>query len=429
MSRWAIILMKNPKITPQRFSAAGRVRSVAVGLAVVSALVLSGCTAASVAPTTTPIPRPDLKLSLGALMPTTGALAAFGPSAQAGIDLAVKEINDANVGITVSSVSQDSADAASDIAIASTTALLAKGVTVIVGAISDGVSKKVIDQIVKAGVLEISPGNSSLDFSRYADNHLYWRTSPSCAREGEALGKQIADTGVKTLGLIYEKGYCEPGLPEAIADAFERAGGKVVARTAFDAASANLTAQVAEIVAKKPAAVAVVTPTAAKLAVPDLAAAGYAGDKLYFTGLSISDHSADFAAGSLTGATASLPGINISTLKGFTDRLLAVNPALKDFSYAAETYDAVMLVALAALAAGNTSGGAISDKLEEVSGGTGNGEKATGFKKAARIILEGKIVDYDGPSGPIAFDANGDPTDAIIGMYTYGANNTFTRIN
>ena len=404
-------------------------RSAAIGLAAISALVLSGCTGPAAESSPSPVARPDLTLSIGALLPSTGALAAFGPSAQAGVDLAVKEINDANVGIAVTSQSQDSADATSDLAIASATTLVDKGVSGIVGAISDGVSKKVIDQIVKAGVVEISPANSSLDFSRYADDNLYWRTSPSCAREGAALGTQIADSGVKTLGILYQTGYCEPGLPEALADAFERAGGKVIAKTAFDAASANLTAQVAETVAKKPAAVAVLTPTAAKLAVPDLTAAGYAGDKLYFVGLGISNHSADFAVGSLTGATASLPGLDISTIKDFTDRLLVVNPALTDFSYAAESYDAVVLMALAALAANDTSGAAIASKLEEVSGGTGSGEKATGFANAARIILDGKTVDYDGPSGPITFDNNGDPTDAIIGIYKYGADNKFTRIN
>ncbi|MBC7591454.1 MAG: ABC transporter substrate-binding protein, partial [Salinibacterium sp.] len=311
----------------------------------------------------------------------------------------------------------------------SATQLLDQDVSVIVGAISEGVSKKVIDQIVGAGVIQMSPGSSSLDFSRYADSDLYWRTSPSCAREGAALGQHIADSGAKTLGIVYQTGYCDPGLPEAIADTFERAGGEVVARTEFDAAATSVSAQVAEVVAEKPQAVAIVTPTLAKLAVPDLTAAGFTGDSLYFVGLGIADQSADFAAGSLTGATATLPGLDIATLGDFTDRLLGVNPALIDFSYAAEAYDGVILVALAALAAGDTSGAAIAGKLQEVSGGSGEGEKATSFEDAAGIILSGDVVDYDGPSGSIDFDENGDPASAVIGLYAYGADNAFLRIN
>lgn len=411
------------------FPRALRGGAAVVGLTAAIVVLVAGCASAPAEPTATPLPRPDLSLSLGALLPQTGSLAAYGPSAQAGIDLAVQEITDADVGLTITSSSHDAGDATSDLGITSATTLIDSGVSVIVGAISDGVSKKVIDQIVDAGVVQVSPGNVSLDFSRYADNDLYWRTAPSCAREGAALGEQIARSGAQSLAIVYQSGYCEPGLPEALADAFEREGGTVVSRVAFDAASTSLSPQVAEVVGSSPDAVAVLTPTIAKLAVPDLTAAGFTGDELYFVGLPISDQSADFAAGSLTGATATRPGLDLSTLGDFTDRLLEINPALTDFSYAAESYDAVMLVALAALAADDTSGVAIAGKLQEVSGGIGGGEKATTFEQAAGVILDGNAVDYDGPSGQITFDSNGDAADAAIGLYTYGADNVFTRIN
>jgi branched-chain amino acid transport system substrate-binding protein len=101
---------------------------------------------------------------------------------------------------------------------------------------------------------------------------------------------------------------------------------------------------------------------------------------------------------------------------------------LADFSYAAESYDAVILLALAALEANSTDGVAIAEKLREVSGGTGDGTKATDFASAAQIILDGGTVDYDGNSGPISFDENGDPTEATVGIFQYGADNTYTRI-
>jgi branched-chain amino acid transport system substrate-binding protein len=67
--------------------------------------------------------------------------------------------------------------------------------------------------------------------------------------------------------------------------------------------------------------------------------------------------------------------------------------------------------------------------MQQVSGGAGEGEKFTTFADAAGAITEGKIVDYDGPSGPISFDAKGDPTEATIGVYQYGTDNTHERIN
>lgn len=393
---------------------------------ITGALLLAGCTAT---PSTDPGPsRTPLELTIGTLLPQTAALAAFGPAALAGATLAAADVNDAGAGLTVTLESRDSGDATSDLSLTSVDELLDLDVSVIVGAISDNVSRKVIDTIVDARVVQISPGNTSTDFSRFTDD-LYWRTAPSCTLEGDAMGKVIADDKVKTLGIIYEAKACEPGLPEALAESFERAGGQVVVESPFDTGATSLSAQVAEVVAAKPDAVAIVTRTSAQLAVPELSAAGFDGSELYFVGLPIADHSTDFPAGSLTGARASLPGIDITNLDDFTDRLLDIDPTLTDFSYAAETYDAVILASLAALAARGTTGEAIASKLQEVSGGSGEGTRATDFAAAAKLILAGDSVDYDGPSGAITFDKNGDPSEAVIGIYRYGANNTFTRLD
>jgi branched-chain amino acid transport system substrate-binding protein len=401
----------------------------AAALATAGLLLLSACSASEEAADTV-APRSVLSMTLGALVPQTGGFAQFGPAMTAAITLAVEDINDAGVGIDVTSELRDSGDATTDTALASTTELLGLGASVIVGAISDGVSRKVIDPIVKAGVVQISPGNTSTDFTRYTDNDLYWRTAAACPLEGEAMGGAIAADDVTNLAIIYERNFCEPGLPEAVAAGFSRGGtGTVVAQVPFDATATNLDAQIAEVVAAKPDAVVVVTDTAAALAVPGLAAAGYPGSELYFVGLSIADHSGDLPAGSITGSKASLPGLDIGSIGDFTDRILEIDPAITDFSYAAETYDAVILAALAALAAQDVSGEAIAGKLQEVSGGSGSGTRATNFEDAAELILAGDVVDYDGPSGPVTFDANGDPLGAAIGIYEYGADNSFTRLN
>lgn len=396
--------------------------------ALAGVLALAGCTPSGDETAATKADRAPLALSIGTLLPETGALAAFGPATTAAAELAATDINNAGAGITVSVVNADAGDSTTDTAVTSATTLLDDGVSIIVGAISDNVSRKVLDQIVGAGVVQISPGNTSTDFTRADDNNLYWRTAPSCTLEGDAMGKQIAADGVATLGIIYETGYCEPGLPEALSAAFERVGGKTVAQAAYAAGATDLTAQVAAMTAAGADSVVVVG-TSGVASVAPLAAAMYRGDNLYFVGLGITDQSANVAAGALTGATASLPGLDISTLKTFTDRLLDIDPALTDFSYAAETYDAVVIAALGALAADSTKGADIAAALGDVSGGTGKGTKASDFGSAAQLILAGEAVDYDGPSGAITFDAQGDPQGAIIGLYRYTAKNTFTRLN
>jgi len=400
---------------------------ILVAALAVAALALTGCT--PVTEEQPQVKREPLELTIGALLPQTGVLASFGPAAQAGVDLAVEDVNDADLGITIETETRDSGDNTTDIAVTGAEELIDLDSTVIIGALGDGVSKKVIDTITGAGVLQISPSNNSQDFTRYADDGLYWRTTPSCTLEGDAMGQQIASDGAKSLGIIYLAGYCEPGLPEAVAVGFQREGGEEVVSSMVEAGGTSFSAQVAEVVAAKPDAVVIVSPTGFPAAVPELVTAGYEGDSLYFVGLSIADHSADFPAGSLTGSKASMPGIDISKLDDFTDRLLDLNPALTDFSYAAEAYDAVVIAALGALAANDVDGRAIATHLQEVSGGSGKGTRATEFASAAQLILDGETVDYDGPSGPITFDEAGDPSGGVIGIYEYDAKNVFTRLD
>jgi len=425
-------------------SASRSVRAVFTGVALVgvSALLLTGCatTAGTSAASSTPSASGDVKavaagdrnltLKIGTILPQSGALAFLGPPEEAGVALAVKDINEAKLGLTVEPVYRDSGDTTTDTATVSVTDLLSQKVTAIVGAASSGVSKTVIDQITGAGVVQFSPANTSADFTKYADKGLYWRTAPSDLLQGEVLGNQIATDGNSTLGLIVLNDSYGTGLAESTTKAFEAAGGKVVAKSLFNEGDSNFAAQISEVTAAKPDAIALITFDQAKIITPALVGAGFPGGKLYFVDGNLSDYSKVFATpGLITGAKGTLPGLDVGTLGDFTTRLKAINPALTDFSYAAESYDAVVLIALAAFAGNDVKGTSIASYLRQVSGGTGDGTKVTDFKSAAAALAKGEQVNYDGFSGPITFDENGDPTEATIGVYEYEASNNYKRIN
>lgn len=425
-------------------SASRSVRAAVTGVAIfgVSALLLTGCSTdaaepdASDAPAATssdvkPVEAGDraLDLKIGTLLPQSGGLAFLGPPEEAGVNLAVDEVNAAGLGVDIEALLRDSGDTTTDTATTSVTDLLSQKVSAIVGAASSGVSKTVIDQITGAGVVQFSPANTSADFTTYDDKGLFWRTAPSDVLQGEVLGTQIAEDGNSTLGLIVLNDSYGTGLAQFATEAFESAGGEVVASASFNEGDSNFSSQISEVTAANPDAIAIISFDQAKIITPDLVASGFPGDKLYFVDGNLADYSLDFAPGLLEGAKGTLPGLDTSTLGDFTDRLLAVDPTLTDFSYAAESYDAVILIALAAYAANDTSGESIASYLQQVSGGTGEGTKVTDFASGAAALAKGEQIDYDGYSGPITFDNNGDPTDATIGVYQYGADNKYTRIN
>ena len=75
-----------------------------------------------------------------------------------------------------------------------------------------------------------------------------------------------------------------------------------------------------------------------------------------------------------------------------------------------------------------TDGAEIAKYLRQVSGGSGDGEKVTTYEDGVALLAEGQQIDYDGPSGPITFDENGDPTEATIGIFQFADDNTYSRI-
>ncbi|MCQ1950992.1 ABC transporter substrate-binding protein [Arthrobacter sp. zg-Y859] len=362
----------------------------------------------------------DAPLKIGTLLPTTGSLAYLGPPEIAGTNLAVEEINAAGgvLGKDIEIVHRDSGDTTTDIATQSVNDLLSQGVSAIVGAASSGVSKTVIGNITGAGVIQFSPANTSPDFTTWDDNGLYWRTAPSDLLQGRILGNYIMSCGAQTVGMIVLNDAYGTGLQSNVKTSVESAGGQVVAEEMFNEGDSQFSSQVDSVVAAKPDAIVVISFDQAKSIVPLLTAKGVDASQLFFVDGNTSDYSKDLDAGTLEGAQGTIPGTFAS--ENFKESLLGVDPALKDWSYAGESYDAVTLLALASEAAGSTDGKAIAAQLESVSG---EGEKCYDFAGCVTILRGGGDIDYDGYSGPITFDANGDPTEAFIGIYQYDADN------
>ncbi|WP_159615633.1 ABC transporter substrate-binding protein [Arthrobacter zhaoguopingii] len=362
----------------------------------------------------------DTPLKLGSILPTTGTLAFLGPPEIAGVNLAVKEVNEAGgvLGKEISVVHRDSGDTTTDIATQSVTDLLSQDVSGIIGAASSGVSKTVINQITGAGVVQFSPANTSPEFTDWDDKGLYWRTAPSDVLQGRTLGNYIMSCGAQTVGMIVLNDAYGTGLQANITETVEGAGGQVVAAELFNEGDSQFSSQVDAVVAAKPDAIVIITFDQAKSIVPLLTGKGIDPSSMFMVDGNTTDYSEDLEPGTLEGAQGTIPGP--FTGDEFQTALLEIDPKLTSWSYAGESYDAVNLMSLAAEAAGSTEGTAIAGELEAVSK---DGEKCFDFAGCVTLLREGEDIDYDGISGPVSFDENGDPTEAAIGIYQYDENN------
>ncbi|USQ74943.1 ABC transporter substrate-binding protein [Ornithinimicrobium cryptoxanthini] len=374
----------------------------------------------------------DLVLKVGTVLPQTGALAFLGPPEEAGALMAAKDINEADVGIQIELTLGDSGDPDNRAYATTVPQLLNADNSVIIGAASSGVSKLFIDEVVAADTLMISPANTAPEFTDWPDNGLYWRTAPSDLLQGEVLGNLIASDGVVNLGILYLNDAYGTGLEAQLTTTFENANGTVVASESYNAGDTTFDAQISSILAADPDALALITFEEIKTIIPALESAGVDMSSLYFVDGNIADFSEDFDPGTLEGSKGTTPGPALED--DFRTELVAgweehSGEELVDFNYAAETYDAIILAALSALAANSIEGPDMATWMGQVSGGTGDGEKFTTFADAAAAIIEGTVVDYDGPSGPITFNAAGDPTEATIGIFQYDENNSLVRQN
>jgi ABC-type branched-subunit amino acid transport system substrate-binding protein len=370
----------------------------------------------------------DGTLTIGTLLPQTGSLAFLGPPEFAGVKLAIADINAAG-GFNDTCVGYeegDSGDATTDIASQTVQRLLAAQSDVVVGAASSGVSFTVIDAITQAGVLQISPANTSPDFTTYADNGLYFRTAPSDVLQGRVMGDLLVQDGHLDVGLITIDDPYGSGLASNIQTSVEAGGGTIVANSIFSPDAATFDAQVSEIAAAAPEALVVIGFEQTVQIVEALVAQniGPADLPLYFVDGNLSNYADKFDEGTLAGTKGTLPGAETSD--DFKARLLGADPALEDYSYAPESYDAVVLTALAAKAAGSAKGTDIAAQMQAVSEG---GTKCTSYEECATALDAGTDIDYDGFSGPVEFDANGDPSQATIGIYEYGDDNTYENVD
>ena len=127
----------------------------------------------------------------------------------------------------------------------------------------------------------------------------------------------------------------------------------------------------------------------------------------------------DTVDGDLEGFSGSTPFGKGGADAAFIERLCSVDPALIDVSYAAETYDSVVIIALAVEKA-ESDGIAYAS---EINGITRDGEKCTDFTTCLEIIKAGGDPDYDGISGPLTFAGNGEPLEASYGFLTMANNN------
>ena len=137
-------------------------------------------------------------VKLGVLLGFTGPIESLTPDMAAGAEMAMAEASKSGKfmgGSTIESVRGDSTCV--DAAAATATAerlITSDKVVAIMGADCSGVTTAVLQNVATAkGVVMISPSATSPALSTIEDNGLFFRTSPSDARQGQVLAEILKE--------------------------------------------------------------------------------------------------------------------------------------------------------------------------------------------------------------------------------------------
>ena len=369
-------------------------------------------------------------LVLGTLLPATGDLAFLGPPEFAGVEMALADIDAAGgvLGAPVTYLEGDSGDTTTDIASQTVDSHLAQGVQAIIGAASSGVSLTVIDKITSNGVVQFSPANTAPALTTYEDNGLYFRNSPSDVLQGAVIAAQAVDSGITKMAVIARQDPYGEGLAAATAKDFEAAGGTVTSNLLYDPAAPSFEAEVAEIKAGGPEAVAVIGFEESVKLIQEMIKQGVGPQdiQIYLVDGNLSATAFEnFPADTMKGVIGTIPTGSVD-LQAFYDKMAEFDPSLTDFTYGPQSYDAAMVIALAAEAAGCADGTAIAAELPNVAGN--GGEKCSTYADCVALIQAGTDIDYEGVTGSVDFNEYGDLAEGTISINEYSSNTEFAEI-
>jgi branched-chain amino acid transport system substrate-binding protein len=373
----------------------------------------------------------DGVLNFASVLPETGSLAFLGPPMTAAVQLAQRDINAAGgvLGVDVGLKTGDSGDTTTDIATRTVADGLAAGADVFIGSASSGVTSTFIDTLVEACKVEFSPANTSALFTDYPDDGLYFRTAPPDKLQGRVDADLIISEGITDVVFMARQDPYGEGLMNSATEAFADAGGNVVDSFVYDPTASTFQNEVDRVISADPEALMLIGFEESAQILTGLFEGGFtvdAGKRFFFVDGNLGDAMGEqLPAGSLTGqmgTTPASPGVSDE----FKQELLGIDPELTEpFNYGPETYDSMIITALAAIAADSDNPALIA---AHINGITRDGEKCTTFADCRALIEAGTDIDYDGPAGPMTFAAAGEPGEANYGIYTYDDSNTLGTI-
>lgn len=342
-------------------------------------------------------------INIGVLLGFTGPIESLtGPMAD-GAEMAMAEVNAGGGilgGTMVHGVRADSGCIDSALAQASGERLVTSdGVVAIMGADCSGVTRAVLENVAMAnGIPMISPSATSPGFSTMDTQGLFFRTSPSDARQGQVLAELIMRRGMSSVALTHTNNDYGLGLATAFSEAYEAAGGTITTTVPHEEAKGDYSAEVGALAAAGGDALVILGYVDGGGSVLRTAYDLGAYDQFFFADGMYGDELIEKVGEALEGAVGTLPWA--AGEGGEMFRAQAADAGVNgESSYVAESYDAAALLMLAAQAGGEATPAAIAANVLNVANAPGEQIMPGDLARGLEILANGGEIDYQGATG------------------------------
>ena len=248
-------------------------------------------------------------------------------------------------------------------------------------------------------------GTTALDHNQLPN---LFRTTPSDSLMGVAMAYYAQQKGYKRAAVVFGTNASAQSLKAPVVDTFKKAGGTIVADVGISPGQSSYRSEILKVYAAKPDVVFFqLDPGTGGTYFKEVNQ--LEGSSVPYVGTDVTA-SADFvkAVGAQT-ADALITSIEGSS-KGGNGAGAFFDAYQKKFGgkpveLANYGYDAMNVMALAWQKAGTTSGSAVFQAMRDVSGAPG--ASCTTFADCSNLLKAGKAINYEGASGPVDFNANG----------------------
>ena len=307
--------------------------------------------------------------------------------------------------------------------------LLKRGVDGIIGPTTSADSVSLVDDLVRAKMVAISPSASSTEISAFADDGYFFRVVPSDAFQAPILAKIIKQAGGKRAAILFRDDSYGRNLKDGLVESLGQAGVSLLEPIEYgEGAEAAVNAVVGAATAGDNPVDSVILALfregGANLLAGLLKRDELDGKVKYYGSDSLS------AEGFAEKVVALDPeALSLGDMEGFVTTIAGPDPCRREDRkeifdeagrYARQIYDAVALMKLASIKSGSSDPAVYVGEMTGVSRG---GTKCRTYAECAGFLTDGDSanddIDYYGFSGEIDFDANGDVTRAFYYVHTY----------